>query len=149
MNVGFNFDSIKEREGVTKPPFCQRTAWLLVNGESSFMTMHMRSGLRTEHDSHTPLFLFLPVMRTTRITQRIQNKPPLLPLSSLLRLLGVTFESVSAYCRLTYMPRTIKRVRKGSECAFVSSPPFSNHEYGHIKPVTTHKLFIQLNEIED
>lgn len=98
--MGFNFDSIKEREGVTNTSFCQRTAWLLVNRESSFMTMHTRSGLTTEHDSHTSLFLFLPMMLTTTIT----------PLSSLLRLL-VTFESVSAYCWLTYMLWTEKQVR--------------------------------------
>lgn len=98
--MGFNFDSIKEREGVTNISFCQRTAWLLVNRESSFMTMHTRSGLMTEHDSHTSLFLFLPMMLTTTIT----------PLSSLLRLL-VTFESVSAYCWLTYMPWTERQVR--------------------------------------
>lgn len=97
-NEGFNSDTIKEMEGVTKSSFCQTTAWLLVKRESSLMTIHTCSGLRTDHDSHTSLFLFLPMMSTLRITQRIQKD---FPPSSWLRLLRVTFESVSTFCCLT------------------------------------------------
>lgn len=80
--------------------FCQTTVWLLVNRESSSTTTHTLA--QHSGQSSTPtlsLFLFLPMMSTARITQRLHKDLP--AVSSSLSLLWVTFLSVSLLPHVT------------------------------------------------
>lgn len=95
--------------------FCQTSLVISQQRVTVYENAHAHSALRTELKSLSLSFYFLPMMSTTRILQRFQKDLP--AVSSLLRLLWLSCDSVSAYCHFTFTVHPMESKSKADQGA--------------------------------